>query len=58
MHIEHGIMDISIEMNLSQVFIIRNYYAIFDLLADIGGTASILMITLGQLLSVLNYMNF
>lgn len=51
-------MDISIEMNLSQVFIIRNYYAMFDLLADIGGTASILMITLGQLLSVLNYMNF
>ena len=42
-------MNISIEMNLAQVFIIRNYYTVTDLLADIGGVGSILMLILSLL---------
>lgn len=45
-------------MNLGQQFIIRHYYTVTDLLADIGGLGSILMIILSLLLSVMNYMNF
>ena len=55
---EYGVMDISIEMNLDQTYVIRECYDILDLLSDVGGIQTIMYVISSLILSVLNYRNF
>ena len=41
---EYGVMDISIEMNLDQTYVIRECYDILDLLSDVGGIQTIMYV--------------
>ena len=51
-------MDISIEMNLNQTYQIRECYDMLNLLSDVGGLQTIMLIISGLFVSVFNYENF
>ena len=51
-------MNISIEMNLDRTNLIRECYDILDLLSDVGGIQTIMLVLTSVVLSVLNYGNF
>ena len=52
------VMNISIEMNLDRTNLIRECYDILDLLSDVGGIQTIMLVLTSVVLSVLNYGNF
>ena len=55
---DSGVMDISIEMNLDQTYLIRQCFDILDLLSDVGGIQTIMLVLTSVVISVLNYGNF
>ena len=54
----YGVMDISIEMNLDQTYQIRECYDMLNLLSDVGGLQTIMIIISSLFISVFNYENF
>ena len=51
-------MDISFELNLDQIFIMRKCYSIFDLLSDMGGMIGILTGFFSSVAGIFNFNNF
>ena len=51
-------MDISIEMNLDRTYLIRQTFDILDLLSDVGGIQTIMVVFASVVVSVLNFGNF
>ena len=51
----HTQMDITVEMNLSELVVSRDGYTFLDYLSDIGGMQSLLMSGTAYLLAIWNY---
>ena len=48
-------MDITVEMNLDQLVVVREGYTFLDLLSDIGGLQGILFSSVGFFIAFCNY---
>ena len=51
-------MNITIELDLDQKFIMRKCYSFLDLLSEVGGMIGILMVFFSSVVSCFNYNNF
>ena len=51
-------MDITFELELDRKFIMRKSYNFLDLLSEVGGMMSILMVIFSSVVSCFNYNNF